>query len=203
MELSAIVLAGGAGSRFGGRKLLAPWRSGVLLDGALAAALSAPAATLILVTGADAEDIAAAARRFLTARGCNAKLSVAHASDHAAGLAASLRTGLAALPGTAEGAFIFLGDMPLVPAGIGAALAQALDAPGVLAAAPVHEGQRGHPVLVRRAVIPELLALQGDHGARPILDRLGPALALVPASDPGVLQDVDRPDQLAALEKFS
>ena len=38
----AIVLAGGSGSRFGGGKLLAPFRGGELIDGALRAAFAAP-----------------------------------------------------------------------------------------------------------------------------------------------------------------
>ena len=38
----AVILAAGSGSRFGGGKLLAPWGAGVLLEGALAAALAAP-----------------------------------------------------------------------------------------------------------------------------------------------------------------
>jgi CTP:molybdopterin cytidylyltransferase MocA len=64
----AVVLAAGAGARFGGGKLLAPYMAGVLLDGALAAALAAPACSVTLVTGADAgedlaEQVAARARR--------------------------------------------------------------------------------------------------------------------------------------------
>ncbi|MFA5600050.1 MAG: NTP transferase domain-containing protein, partial [Phenylobacterium sp.] len=53
--LEALVLAAGAGRRFGGGKLLAPYRGGVLLDGALAAAFAAPARAGRLVIGTDAE----------------------------------------------------------------------------------------------------------------------------------------------------
>lgn len=62
---------------------------------------------------------------------------------------------------------------------------------GAPAAAPVFEGQRGHPALIGPALLPRLLTLHGDAGARAILKDLGEALALVAAPDDGVLFDVD------------
>jgi len=187
--LEAIVLAAGSGARFGGRKLLAPWGEGVLLDGALAAALAAPARSVTVVTGADAEDVAAAARGFDPA------VRIVHAADHAEGMGASLRTGIASLPADAAGVFVFLGDMPRVPLAVLPKLVEAL-AKGALAAAPTHEGRRGNPVLIGRDLFPQLLALTGDTGARSVLQGLGDRLALVEAPDDGVLFDVDVPEQL-------
>ena len=66
--LEAIVLAGGAGARFGGDKLTAPWRGGVLIDGALGAAFAAPVRSVTVVTGADANGGAAAAAVSRSAR---------------------------------------------------------------------------------------------------------------------------------------
>ncbi|HEX7759458.1 MAG TPA: NTP transferase domain-containing protein, partial [Caulobacteraceae bacterium] len=115
--------------------------------------------------------------------------------DHAEGMAATLRAGLASLPRDAAGAFLFLGDMPMVPTAVLPALAQAL-AEGALAAAPTFEGQRGHPVLFSRSLFQGLLALTGDAGARNVLRGLGPALVLVEAPDDGVLLDIDTRSQL-------
>jgi molybdenum cofactor cytidylyltransferase len=111
-------------------------------------------------------------------------------------MAASLRTGIAALPPDAAGAFVFLGDMPWVPHAVLAPLAEALAA-GAPAAAPVWAGRRGNPVLLARELFPQLLALRGDQGARSILEALGPRLALVEAPDDGVLFDVDTPADLS------
>ena len=94
-EFEAIVLAAGAGSRFGGGKLLAPWMGGVLLDGALAAAFAAPVGRVIVVTGVDSEAVAAAARAFAQRTGETERLHVVHAEDHAQGMGASLRRGAA------------------------------------------------------------------------------------------------------------
>ena len=188
--LEAIVLAAGFGSRFGGRKLLAAWGEGVLLDAALAAAFAAPVHSVTVVTGADAEAVAAAARAF------DPRVRIVHAADHAEGMGASLRAGVASLPSDATGAFVVLGDMPRVPVSVLPKLAEALAA-GAPAAAPVFGGRRGNPALIGRALFPDLLALTGDAGARSVLQGLGDRLALVEAPDDGVLFDVDEAGDLA------
>jgi molybdenum cofactor cytidylyltransferase len=193
--LEAIVLAGGAGARFGGGKLTHAWRGGALIDGALAAAFAAPARTVTVVTGADPK-VGEAARTFAERTGQTARLRVVHCAGHAEGMGATLRAGAESLPPDAAGAFVFLGDMPLVPPAILPRLAEALAA-GAVAAAPRHAGQRGHPVLFGAPLLPQLRALSGDAGAREVLKALGDRLALVQTDDPGVMVDIDRPVDLA------
>jgi len=196
MRLEVIVLAAGAGSRFGGGKLLAPWGEGVLLDGALATAFAAPAETVNVVWGGDRR-VSAAAGAFAARAGEEGRLRLVQAARHAEGMAESLKAGVADLDPDAAGVFVFLGDMPRIGSEIPAALAAALAA-GASAAAPEFAGRRGHPVLFSAALFPQLLSLTGDRGAASVLAGLGEALALVAASDDGVLFDVDRPDDLAA-----
>jgi molybdenum cofactor cytidylyltransferase len=195
--LEAIVLAAGSGSRFGGGKLLAAYGQGVLLDAALAAAFAAPVRTVILVTGASARSVAQAARLQAERLGAHDRLTIVHAADHTEGMGASLRAGVAALPADAAGVYVFLGDMPRVPREVAPLLAAGLEA-GAPAVAPVFEGRRGNPVLMGRSLFPQLLELNGDTGARVVLERLGAGLALVEAPDDGVLFDVDRPGDLSA-----
>ena len=192
---SAIVLAAGAGRRFGGRKLLAPYEGGVLLEGALKAAFASPASTIILVTGSEATDVATAARTFAERQGQGARLQIVHAADHAEGMGASLRAGAAALPVDAAGAFVLLGDMPRIPAALLPRLIEAVEA-GAAAAAPIRRGRRGHPVLFGAELFDPLRQASGDEGARAALAGLGPRLALIETDDDGVLFDVDRPQDL-------
>ncbi len=194
-RLQAIVLAAGAGSRFGGGKLLAPWRGGVLLDGALAAAFASPARGVTVVWGADPA-VATAAEAFAERTGNRACLRLVHAARHAEGLSASLAAGVAALPDDGEGVYVFLGDMPRIPGDLAAPMAEAL-AGGALAVAPEFQGRRGHPVLFAKPLWPRLLTLSGDRGAGELLRELGEAVALTPAPDDGVLYDVDRREDLA------
>jgi molybdenum cofactor cytidylyltransferase len=193
---SAIVLAAGAGRRFGGRKLLAPFEGGVLLEGALAAAFASPASTVILVTGSEADEVAAVAQAFAEGQGQGARLQVVHAADHAEGMGASLRAGAAALPADSAGAFVFLGDMPRIHAGLLPRLVEAVEA-GAAAAAPVCGGRRGHPVLFAAELFGPLRQASGDEGARGALAGLGPRLVLIETDDEGVLFDVDLPEDLA------
>ncbi|MCR5877810.1 NTP transferase domain-containing protein [Phenylobacterium sp. J367] len=191
----AVVLAAGAGARFGGGKLLAPYMAGVLLDGALACAFAAPARSVTVVTGAEEAAVAQAAIRLADRLGLHDRLRMVHAADYALGMAHSLRMGIAGLPTETAGAFVFLGDMPRVPRDILAPMAEAVRG-GAEAAAPVFQGRRGNPVLLSAALFPEMLALSGDRGARAILDGLGDRLALVEAPDDGVLYDVDRREDI-------
>jgi molybdenum cofactor cytidylyltransferase len=184
LSFHAIVLAAGSGSRFGGGKLLAPWRGGALIDGALDAALAAPVMDVSVVVGADPAVAAHAGSR------CGAR--IVHAADHARGLSASLRAGIASLPADATGALVLLGDMPLVPQAVLRPLVHAV-MEGAPAAVPVWQGRQGHPVAFSARLFPQILALEGDRGARAVLDALGDELALVEAPDDGILLDVDRP----------
>ncbi len=188
--LEALVLAAGSGSRFGGGKLLAAWDAGVLLEAALAAAYAAPVRSVTVVIGADAEAVSAAARSF------DPRTVIVHARDYAQGMGASLRAGIASLPDDTDGVFVFLGDMPRVPAEVLPRMALALR-DGALAAAPVWQGRRGNPVLLDRTLFPQLLALTGDAGARGVLQSLGDQLALIESPSDGVLFDVDTPEDLS------
>ena len=188
-RLHALVLAGGAGVRFGGAKLSAPWRGAPLVAAAMAAAFASPAQAVTLVTGADV------ALDAVLRRAEPRPFEVTHAADWSKGLSASLRAGWRSLPAGTRGVFMFLGDMPRVPHDMAAELTTPL-ARGALAAAPVCGGRRGHPVLAARALSAAVEGLRGDEGLGAILKGLGDRLALVPTLDDGVLFDVDTRDAL-------
>jgi molybdenum cofactor cytidylyltransferase len=193
MQLEAIVLAAGAGTRFGGGKLLAAYRGRPLLDHALDAALAAPVERVtVVIRPGDAQVAALVAARPETR--LRARLRAVAAPDAAEGLAGSLRSGIAALDPATDGAFVFLGDMPGVPHDLAGDLAAALSGE-VEIAAPIHAGRRGHPVLFARACFPALMVLTGDRGAQGLM--AARAVALVETDGPGVLFDVDRREDLA------
>jgi molybdenum cofactor cytidylyltransferase len=191
-RVSAVLLAAGAGRRFGdGGKLLAPYGGGRLMDAALHLALAAPVDEVVLVTGARGPEVAAHA----LAQSGPQRLRVVAAADWGDGLSASLRAGVRAV-GDADAALVLLADMPRVPSAVLGPLVDAVRA-GAAAAAPVFRGQRGHPVVFRAALFPQLLALAGDQGAGRLLAGMGADLAVVDAPDDGVLYDVDTPGDMA------
>jgi molybdenum cofactor cytidylyltransferase len=194
MRLEAVVLAAGAGRRFGGRKLTAIFEGRPLITGALDAAFAAPARGVVLATDGDPE-LAGIAQDHARALGRESDLRVVAVTRAAEGMGASLRAAIQALPVDAAGAFVFLGDMPRVPASVPRALAAALDETHDVAA-PRFDGRRGHPVLFGRAYFPALRALGGDLGAQSVLTGAGSRVALIDSPDAGVLFDVDRPEDL-------
>ena len=103
------------------------------------------------------------------------------------GMAASLVCGLEQTA-DAAGWIIALADMPYVQAATIQALASALRQ-GADIAVPTCLGRRGNPVGFSRRHLPQLLALQGDHGARSLLQSY--PLVEVAVDDPGIHQDID------------
>ena len=181
-----LILAAGAGRRFGSTKQLAPLRGRPLLAHALDAMLAAGLERVIVVLGHDADAIRAQVD-FGAAE-------VVIAEGWADGQAASLRRGLAAA-GEADAVVITLGDQPFItPEVITAALA-VLD--GFDAVRAVYDGKPGHPVVLGRAVLVAADELRGDQGARELLARFNvrrwDARHLADATD------VDTPEELRAL----
>ena len=88
---------------------------------------------------------------------------------------------------------VALGDMPHVQPSTVAALAAAL-ASGAGIAAPVCGGRRGNPVAFSSAYLPDLLALQGDQGARAIVK--SHPVTEVEVADTGNFHDIDTASDL-------
>ena len=185
MKLAAIVLAAGAGSRFGGDKLSACFRGEPLIAHAIRAARTAPVGRVIVVCG-PALDIG----------DWPGEPPVESRRIASPGLSASLKAGVAAA-GAVDGAFIYLGDMPLIPPGLAAELAASLGS--AFAAVPRWQGKQGHPVLICAAAFPAIAHLRGDEGAGRLLKARND-IAFVEVAEEGVTLDIDRAEDIARLE---
>ena len=71
---------------------------------------------------------------------------------------------------------------------------------GALVVIPTVGGKRGNPVVWSRRFFPELMALEGDVGARNMVARYAEAVVEVPLTDAGALTDVDTPEALAGVK---
>jgi molybdenum cofactor cytidylyltransferase len=67
---------------------------------------------------------------------------------------------------------------------------------GALLAAPYFRARRGHPVGIAGRYYEQLIALGGDEGARHLLSTNEAELVKIPVGDPGVIRDIDRPEDL-------
>ncbi|MEP9347740.1 NTP transferase domain-containing protein [Xanthobacter sp. KR7-225] len=189
---AAVVLAAGRSTRMGGANKLLEEVDGVpVIRRVVEAALGSRARPVVVVTGFERERV----ERALS----GLPVAFAHNDDFASGMAASLRVGIAAVPPTAAGALVVLGDMPLVaPRLIDRLIAAHSGVAGRLIVVPVADGARGHPVLWSRRYFPELCAIEGDTGARQVLAANAAAVAEVEAEGPAAFLDVDTPELLAA-----
>lgn len=183
-----VVLAAGAGTRFGMPKALAraddgtPW-----VQLACRALLDGGCRDVVVVLGARAREAEALVP---------AEATPVVAADWASGIAASLRTGLAAVAATrADAAVVSLVDLPGLRAD---AVRRVLATAGEPAAArhalsrAVYAGKPGHPALVGRAHWQAMAAaVHGDTGAGPYLRAHG--ATAVDCTDLGGGDDVDRP----------
>lgn len=91
---------------------------------------------------------------------------------------------------------VALGDMPRVQPETFRALIAQLGSDPLAIVAPSYRNRRGHPVVFGKAHLAALAGLSGDRGAFAILERTPPRL--IEVDDPGVLQDIDTPEDLAA-----
>jgi xanthine dehydrogenase accessory factor len=115
----------------------------------------------------------------------------------AEGIASSLRLGLASLPPATEVVAVALGDLPLVRGETVAALLSAYEETASAIVYPVYRGEQGHPVLWARRLFCELSQLEGDRGAKALIEKHRDSALPLPVDDPGVRLDIDTPADYA------
>lgn len=186
MDICAILLAAGSGSRFGGDKLLHPLPDGTPIGVAAARNLLAVVPDVVAVVRPGDFPLA----DLLEQEGC----SVTVCPDAARGMGASLAHGVSARR-NADGWLVALADMPSIKGATIAAIVRELDA-GRDLVAPAYKGQRGHPVGFGKRFGAQLATLDGDSGARDVIAAYEAELTLIECDDPGVVNDIDRLEDL-------
>jgi molybdenum cofactor cytidylyltransferase len=193
-RIAAVVLAAGRSTRMGGpNKLLAEIARRPLVRIAAEAALASGAKPVIVVAGHQRDQV----EQVLT----GLSVRVVHNPHFADGLGTSLKAGIAAVPADADGAIVLLGDMPQVDARLIDRLVAAFDPDrGALVVVPTFEGKRGNPVLWSRRFFQDLMAIEGDVGARHLIGRYGEAVVEVPVDGKAALTDIDTPEALIGVK---
>jgi molybdenum cofactor cytidylyltransferase len=99
----------------------------------------------------------------------------------------------------ADGVLVMPVDIPRVRAATISALITALSTTTAPILRATCEGRHGHPVLFRRAVFPDLRDADPNVGAKAVLQRHAGEVRNVDVDDPGILHDVDRPEDYERL----
>jgi len=195
LRLAAVVLAAGAGRRFGGHKLEAELHGRPLLQHVLDTLQQVRPVMTMVVMGPDMGLV-----ERITWHGEQRVVN----QDPTRGLSSSVRRGIdvCAADERLDGAFILLGDQPLTAAStlvtLSAAAPRAIN-DGALAVLPSYEdGGGANPVLLLRAGFPLVALVAGDHGLGSVLAERPDQLCRVPI--PGKNPDVDTVADLRAIE---
>lgn len=190
--LAAIVLAAGRSTRMQTRnKLLLPWKGKRILQVVVETLLSVPFAQLLVVVGHQREEVQALLAGY--------PVQIVYNPRYAEGLSTSLRRGVEEAGAQVEGYLFALGDMPQVAPQTLLHLCRSFSLHGPNAiAVPTFQGRRGNPVVFGNQYRAELLQLDGDQGARPLVQKHAPSVVEVPVDDPGILVDVDTPQAYGA-----
>jgi molybdenum cofactor cytidylyltransferase len=185
LNVVGLLLAAGSASRFGSDKLrhLLPHGVPIAVQAARHLKSQLPRVVAVVKSGAEA----GAFRQ----EGCEAVVCENASEGMGASLACAARAA-----GKADAYIVALADMPFVRPTTIAAVRKALEG-GAELVAPYFRARRGHPVGIAGAFYEQLLALGGDEGARRILAANESALVKIPVGDPGVIRDIDRPEDLA------
>ncbi|MEA3192048.1 MAG: molybdenum cofactor cytidylyltransferase [Betaproteobacteria bacterium] len=186
MKIVGLLLAAGSASRFGSDKLRHALPHGVQIAVQSARHLKSQV-DVFAVVRPGSEEISQA----LKDEGCQ----VVICDNAAEGMGASLACAVRASEG-ADAWLVALADMPFVRPSSIAAVRAALEG-GATLVAPFFRARRGHPVGIAAKYRQDLLSLAGDEGAKALLSRHGGDLLKIPVGDPGVIRDIDRPEDLA------
>lgn len=199
-RVAGLILAAGAGSRFGGGKMRVRLDGRPLVAHVLDAARAAGLRRLVLVLGRDAVDVRAALVDADPAALDGVLVAVNGAPER--GFATSLRLGLAAATAgpPPDGVLVMLGDQPRVRPEVIAEVIAATAPPDALAVMAAHAGDRApNPVLVLPAGWALATDLDGDRGLGPLLAARPERVVRVQVA--GANPDVDTRADLATLER--
>ncbi|MDX1643950.1 MAG: nucleotidyltransferase family protein [Thermoanaerobaculia bacterium] len=192
----AVVPAAGRSKRMGRDKLLLPWGETVVVGAVVDALERGGAGEIVLVVRPD--------NRALRRWAAGARVRVALNRRPERGMLSSIREGLEALGGAAQLAkrhrlLVSPGDQPALGAATVRAVVEAL-ARGADVAVPVVDSRRGHPLGVAGEAIAAIPELDPSVGLKALLELYEPTV--VPVSDPGAIEDLDRPEEYRrALEE--
>lgn len=179
----ALVLAAGFSRRFGADKRLARLGDGRTVLESVVQAIEAAGLDCVVAQNSDRQLPLAVSLKRLTIP----------AAIAARGMGASLAAAVQQLPSDTD-LIVCLADMPFVLPSTYAALAAAMR-PGRIVC-PRYHGKRGNPVGFSNSFREALIQLEGDRGARDLLQKWIESVDFIEVDDPGIHRDIDLPQDL-------
>lgn len=189
MTFGCVILAAGAGSRFGGNKLAAPVNGSPIIEYILTS-LPARLFHRVVVVSADPSVIVAAQRH---------GFDLAHNDRPELGVSLSIRMGLELMADT-DACMFCVADQPLLRHETFAGMLDAYEPGTVLMVS--HDGQTGNPVIYPSDLYGELSRLFGEESGKTVACRHEDLLRLFHVIDASQLCDVDTREDLIAVQEL-
>ncbi|MDX1403078.1 MAG: nucleotidyltransferase family protein [Woeseiaceae bacterium] len=188
-SIFAIVLAAGSSTRFGRTKQLELYEGTPLAAHALRQAESVFGVRTLLVVGNEWKAVVDTCEPLAGFFVINEK--------YGEGIASSIACGVRAVADGADAILLTMADLPLVTAEHLSALAQGFrESPGSIVAS-AFDDTVGPPVIFPKSDFAALLALKGDHGAKPVIDANRDRVLSIACEEAAF--DIDRPEDLAGI----
>ena len=186
LDLAAVVPAAGYSRRMDAFKPLLPFGSATVIERVIATIREAGVKTIRVVLGWQADRLIPVLERSGVPWVMNERF--------AEGMYTSVQAGVRSLPSDVAAFLLLPADMPLVRAATLIRLAAEWDAKPSGIFYPRHQGKRGHPPLIAGTYVPEILGEAPSGGLRELLARHAADAREVEVADPGILADLDTPD---------
>jgi molybdenum cofactor cytidylyltransferase len=198
---SVVILAAGASTRFPGTKQLAKIGGKALIERVLDAIPSALVSETVVVLGHEAEAVAEAVAEAMRGK---KTVRVVVNEEYEGGMSTSIRAGISALAKGTDGALLLLADQPFVTRSLLRRMLRIFEAGGprseIVAAA--HANIVTPPVVFSRRYFRELEGLEGDQGARAVIERHSGSVSLVRVRSTVALSDVDTREDFEAARRL-
>ena len=197
-QTAGIILAGGSSIRFGRPKQLLKLKGKYLLEYVLNAALGSELNHVVLVLGHDYQKILQA----LDTRTTHERLQVVINHRYLEGQSRSLQAGLLKIRQAFSSVMFLLGDQPMLDSNTIDHMLARFRHSGKDICVPVFKGKRGNPTIFNRVLYDQLMAIEGDIGARDII-RTNPERVLnIELDDPFCFFDIDSQKDFENLQSL-
>ncbi len=182
-EVCTIVLAAGESKRMGSPKMLLPYNGKTVIEQVIVNVLSAGISNPVIVLGSDHEAILKIIKGH--------PVSHCYNENYRNGMLSSVQCGLASIDDQISAAIIIPGDQPMIDAAQIKRVMKAWHESGKGIVMPVHNGKRGHPLIIDMKYRPEVMSLPESKGLRALAERHPDDVMEAETDDPSVLRDID------------
>ncbi len=192
-KVSAIILAAGEGRRMGALKQLLPLGDSTILEKTVDNITASTVDETVVVLGYRSEEI--------KARLAEKPVKVVVNPEFKAGMSTSIAAGVKAVSAGTEAVLIVLADQPFITTSLIDSLINEYKNQNKGIIIPIFQGRRGHPVIFSLRYKAELLALNGDIGAREVISNHAEDILEVEVDSRSIALDIDTPEDYQALKE--